>query len=202
MNRRFQAKFRKIVIYDRDCDIMPKHFVSSFKREINNLNDECENVATLLVNIPTKCIGGELNVEAPATEVPKTHSFILDDNSAIAFNIDCQHWISKVTQGYRIYLLFDLINKKNSPKTNCNNSILIRDILKTSQLSSRTIPNENYLNFNVKYYSELEKYLNFNDFNQNRIAFLLRNQYNEQTVRYENLIGITKQWSINTLKIT
>ena len=100
------AELYKLLVYD----------TGSFFVEHRDTEKSSGMFATLVVNLPSVCSGGELIVRH------KGHEVCLDLNSAepedisfAAFYADCVHEVRPVTAGYRLTLVYNLLRKDGGP---------------------------------------------------------------------------------------
>lgn len=100
------AELYKLLVYD----------AGSFFVEHRDTEKSSGMFATLVVNLPSVCSGGELIVQH------KGHEVCLDLNSAepedisfAAFYADCVHEVRPVTAGYRLTLVYNLLRMDGGP---------------------------------------------------------------------------------------
>lgn len=100
------AELYKLLVYD----------AGSFFVEHRDTEKSSGMFATLVLNLPSICSGGELVVRH------KDHEVRLDLNSAepaeisfAAFYADCVHEVRPVTAGYRLTLVYNLLRKDDGP---------------------------------------------------------------------------------------
>jgi len=100
------AELYKLLVYD----------AGSFFVEHRDTEKSGGMFATLVINLPSVCSGGELIVRH------KGHEVCLDLNSAepadasfAAFYADCVHEVRPVTEGYRLTLVYNLLRKDDGP---------------------------------------------------------------------------------------
>ncbi|MES2299943.1 MAG: 2OG-Fe(II) oxygenase [Pseudomonadota bacterium] len=100
------AELYKLLVYD----------TGSFFVEHRDTEKSGGMFATLVVNLPSVCSGGELIVRHKGHEVCLNLSGAEPgDASFAAFYADCVHEVRPVTEGYRLTLVYNLLRKDDGP---------------------------------------------------------------------------------------
>ncbi len=146
-----QANLYKLLIYEK----------GGFFLSHKDSEKEKGMFGTLIIDLPSKFTGGELNItfenEIVTADFAKANPYNIN---FAAFYADCNHEVEKVTSGYRVCLVYNLIQKKNNSK------------IKLSSVK--------------KHAEELAEIINNNKSDKPYIV-LLEHQYTPTNFSYENL---------------
>ncbi|MEM6698516.1 MAG: 2OG-Fe(II) oxygenase [Bacteroidota bacterium] len=107
-DREVEASLYKMLIYEEGDFFLPHQ----------DSEKEPGMFGTLVVGLPSKHTGGEIHVRFGGEEEVVDFSPAASDYKIpyVAFYADCEHEIKKVTSGYRVCLVYNLIQRINSPK--------------------------------------------------------------------------------------
>jgi len=107
-DREVAASLYKMLIYEEGDFFLPHQ----------DSEKEPGMFGTLVVGLPSKHTGGEIHVRFGGEEEVVDFSPAASDYKIpyVAFYADCEHEIKPVTSGYRVCLVYNLIQRINSPK--------------------------------------------------------------------------------------
>lgn len=124
-------------------------------------------VATLVITLPSSHIGGNLIVEHDDEKYTFSSENIEGtDVKCFAFYADCHHEVTKVTQGYRVALTYNLIVESKGEEKAQTNAELTKNV--------------------AAYFSEFE---NSEEEDPTKLVYFLEHSYSEHGLRWDLLKG-------------
>ena len=156
------AKFHEMLVYG------PGDFFAAHQ----DTEKEESMVGTLVVLLPSKFKGGSLVIEQHGDKKHFRFTGNIDEKlTFIAFYADCYHQVKKVTSGYRIALIYNLIAKRTfAPDLATPNAKLTKAVKKYFEISN-------------------EEFFGYSAVRPRWLVYLLDHQYTQKSLSWAQLKG-------------